>query len=153
MVSFCLQSSIITTGFHLFHLWYDTISHNFVIQLIGLYKCDFSSVLSFFFSSFCDFLSCLLSYSVLKVALLAGTKLQVIITKMCVDSCKENPVIKGSLLVTPSDAHFWFHRPEWLLHLIKFILIQVDIVTNILNTIDKNITCIHHNQPSSNSLK
>ncbi|KAL5147824.1 MLO-like protein 12 [Glycine soja] len=58
------------------------------------------------------------------VALLAGTKLQVIITKMCVDSCKEKSVIKGSLLVTPSDAHFWFHRPEWLLHLLKFILIQ-----------------------------
>ncbi|KAG2397146.1 MLO-like protein [Vigna angularis] len=64
------------------------------------------------------------SFLVHMVALLAGTKLQVIITKMCVDSCKANPVIKGSLLVTPSDAHFWFHRPEWLLHLLKFILIQ-----------------------------
>ncbi|KAG4980287.1 hypothetical protein JHK82_033528 [Glycine max] len=62
----------------------------------------------------------------LVVALLAGTKLQVIITKMCVDSCKEKPVIKGSLLVTPSDAHFWFHQPEWLLHLLKFILIQYE---------------------------
>ncbi|KAG4967809.1 hypothetical protein JHK87_033460 [Glycine soja] len=61
-----------------------------------------------------------------RVALLAGTKLQVIITKMCVDSCKEKPVIKGSLLVTPSDAHFWFHQPEWLLHLLKFILIQYE---------------------------
>ncbi|KAK7263702.1 hypothetical protein RJT34_31296 [Clitoria ternatea] len=60
----------------------------------------------------------------LVVALLAGTKLQAIITKMCVDSCKENLVIKGTLLVKPSDAYFWFHRPEWLLHLLKFILIQ-----------------------------
>ncbi|XP_027348183.1 MLO-like protein 12 [Abrus precatorius] len=60
----------------------------------------------------------------LVVALLAGTKLQVVITKMCVDSCKENPVIKGTLLVRPNDDYFWFHRPEWLLHLLKFILIQ-----------------------------
>lgn len=87
----------------------------------------------------------MLSYSVLKVALLAGTKLQVIITKMCVDSCKEKSVIKGSLLVTPSDAHFWFHRPEWLLHLLKFILIQVDIVTYIhYIKVLKSFTIIKH---------
>ncbi|KAK7257401.1 hypothetical protein RIF29_31357 [Crotalaria pallida] len=60
----------------------------------------------------------------LVVALLAGTKLQVIITKMCVDSCKERPVIKGTILVRPSNEYFWFHRPEWLLHLIQFIFIQ-----------------------------
>ncbi|XP_052733835.1 MLO-like protein 12 isoform X2 [Vigna angularis] len=82
------------------------------------------SILFIFFSAHEFYNYYWLPFIPLMVALLAGTKLQVIITKMCVDSCKANPVIKGSLLVTPSDAHFWFHRPEWLLHLLKFILIQ-----------------------------
>ncbi|XP_047180805.1 MLO-like protein 9 [Vigna umbellata] len=82
------------------------------------------SILFIFFSAHEFYNYYWLPFIPLMVALLAGTKLQVIITKMCVDSCKANPVIQGSLLVTPSDAHFWFHRPEWLLHLLKFILIQ-----------------------------
>ncbi|KAH1128030.1 hypothetical protein GYH30_016549 [Glycine max] len=82
------------------------------------------SILFIFFSAHEFYNYYWLPFIPLVVALLAGTKLQVIITKMCVDSCKEKSVIKGSLLVTPSDAHFWFHRPEWLLHLLKFILIQ-----------------------------
>ncbi|ESW04755.1 hypothetical protein PHAVU_011G122800 [Phaseolus vulgaris] len=82
------------------------------------------SILFIFFSAHEFYNYYWLPFIPLMVALLAGTKLQVIITKMCVDSCKANPVIKGSLLVTPSDAHFWFHRPEWLLYLLKFILIQ-----------------------------
>ncbi|KAL5130921.1 MLO-like protein 12 [Glycine soja] len=82
------------------------------------------SILFIFFSAHEFYNYFWLPFIPLVVALLAGTKLQVIITKMCVDSCKEKPVIKGSLLVTPSDAHFWFHQPEWLLHLLKFILIQ-----------------------------
>ncbi|KAI4322730.1 hypothetical protein L6164_022397 [Bauhinia variegata] len=60
----------------------------------------------------------------LVISLIVGTKLQVIITKMCVESCKENPVVKGTLLVKPNDHYFWFGRPDWLLHLIQFILIQ-----------------------------
>lgn len=75
------------------------------------------SVLCLWFIVLC----CLL----LKIALLAGTKLQVIITKMHLDSCKESSVIKGTLLVKPSDEYFWFHRPEWLLHILQIILIQV----------------------------
>ncbi|KAK7405014.1 hypothetical protein VNO78_06145 [Psophocarpus tetragonolobus] len=82
------------------------------------------SILFIFFSAHEFYNYYWLPFIPLVVALLAGTKLQVIITKMCVDSCKRNPVIKGRILVTPSDAHFWFHRPEWLLHLLKFILIQ-----------------------------
>ncbi|KHM99713.1 MLO-like protein 12 [Glycine soja] len=84
------------------------------------------SILFIFFSAHEFYNYFWLPFIPLVVALLAGTKLQVIITKMCVDSCKEKPVIKGSLLVTPSDAHFWFHQPEWLLHLLKFILIQYE---------------------------
>ncbi|KAI4333904.1 hypothetical protein L6164_018657 [Bauhinia variegata] len=60
----------------------------------------------------------------LLVALVVGTKLQVIMTKMLVESCKENPVVRGTLLVKPNDHYFWFGRPDWLLHLIQFILIQ-----------------------------
>ncbi|CAJ2642193.1 unnamed protein product [Trifolium pratense] len=60
----------------------------------------------------------------LLVALLVGTKLQVIITNMHLDSCKQNPVIKGTILVKTSNEYFWFHRPEWLLHLLQFISIQ-----------------------------
>ncbi|KAL2328158.1 hypothetical protein Fmac_021585 [Flemingia macrophylla] len=84
------------------------------------------SILFIFFSAHEFYNYYWLPFIPLVVALLAGTKLQVIITKMCVNSCKENPVIIGSLLVTPSDAYFWFHRPEWLLHLLKFILIQYE---------------------------
>lgn len=85
-----------------------------------------------------------------------GTKLQVIITKMYVDSCKESPVIKGTVLVKLSDEYFWFHRPEWILHLLQFILIQVDTVTthNHLRILDitilKPILIINH-LPSSNN--
>ncbi|RDX67107.1 MLO-like protein 12, partial [Mucuna pruriens] len=106
---------------------------NFKKFLSHTYDEDFEKVIGISAHEFYNYywlpfiplvVSCLLSYSALKVALLAGTKLQVRTTKMCVDSCKENPVIKGSLLVTSSDAHFWFHQLEWLLHLLKFILIQ-----------------------------
>ncbi|KAL6141461.1 hypothetical protein ACLB2K_059749 [Fragaria x ananassa] len=33
------------------------------------------------------------------IVLLVGTKLQVVITKMCAESCKENPVIRGSFVI------------------------------------------------------
>ncbi|KAH1247925.1 MLO-like protein 12 [Glycine max] len=95
---------------------------NFKKFLSRTYDEDFEKVMGISAHEFYNYYW--LPFIPLVVALLAGTKLQVIITKMCVDSCKEKSVIKGSLLVTPSDAHFWFHRPEWLLHLLKFILIQ-----------------------------
>ncbi|XP_062105912.1 MLO-like protein 12 isoform X2 [Humulus lupulus] len=62
----------------------------------------------------------------LGIALIVGAKLQVIITKMCVETHKENPVIRGSFVVKPNDDLFWFGRPDWLLHLIQFILIQFE---------------------------
>ncbi|GMY37433.1 MLO-like protein 12 [Fagus crenata] len=57
----------------------------------------------------------------LVMLLLVGTKLQGIITKMCLDSPH---VVRGPLLVRPSDHFFWFGRPKLLLHLIHFILYQ-----------------------------
>ncbi|KAF2303278.1 hypothetical protein GH714_016273 [Hevea brasiliensis] len=56
--------------------------------------------------------------------LLVGTKLQGIITSMCLDSHDKSHVVRGTLLVKPSDHFFWFGRPKLLLHLIHFILFQ-----------------------------
>ncbi|KAG7962393.1 hypothetical protein I3843_09G064500 [Carya illinoinensis] len=60
----------------------------------------------------------------LAILLLVGTKLQVIITKMCLDSHDKSHVVRGTLLVRPSDHFFWFGWPKLLLHLIQFILFQ-----------------------------
>ncbi|CAL8134801.1 unnamed protein product [Prunus armeniaca] len=59
----------------------------------------------------------------LLIVIVVGAKLEMIITKMCVESCK-NPVIRGRLVVKLNDDLFWFGRPHWLLHLIQFVLIQ-----------------------------
>ncbi|XP_027338137.1 MLO-like protein 6 [Abrus precatorius] len=60
----------------------------------------------------------------LMVFLLVGTKLQSIITDMCLDSHDKSHVVRGTLLVRPSDHFFWFGWPKLLLHLISFILFQ-----------------------------
>ncbi|KAI5387741.1 hypothetical protein KIW84_073729 [Lathyrus oleraceus] len=109
---------------------------NFKKFLSRTYDEDFEKIVGirfwiWLFSIFFIFLSAhefynyyWLPFIPLVIALLAGTKLQVIITKMHLDSCKESSVIKGTILVKPSDEYFWFHRPEWLLHLLQIILIQ-----------------------------
>ncbi|PQQ04305.1 MLO-like protein 12 [Prunus yedoensis var. nudiflora] len=56
--------------------------------------------------------------------LLVGTKLQGIITKMCLDSHDKSHVVRGTLLVKPSNHFFWFNWPQLLLHLLHFILFQ-----------------------------
>ncbi|XP_062013070.1 MLO-like protein 12 [Rosa rugosa] len=60
----------------------------------------------------------------LLMLLLVGTKLQGIITKMCVDSHDKSHVVRGTLLVKPSDHFFWFGWPKLLLHILHFILYQ-----------------------------
>ncbi|KAL4273795.1 hypothetical protein GQ457_13G006280 [Hibiscus cannabinus] len=60
----------------------------------------------------------------LVIILLVGAKLQVIITKMCVDSNKNSSVVRGSFVVKPNDEYFWFSRPKWLLHLLQLVMIQ-----------------------------
>ncbi|XP_010260352.1 PREDICTED: MLO-like protein 12 isoform X2 [Nelumbo nucifera] len=60
----------------------------------------------------------------LVMLLLVGTKLQVVITKMGLESHGEAPVVRGTFIVKPSDDLFWFKRPQLLLHLIQFILFQ-----------------------------
>ncbi|KAK1556579.1 hypothetical protein Q3G72_030544 [Acer saccharum] len=56
--------------------------------------------------------------------LVVGTKLQGIITQMCLESHNKSHVVRGTLLVKPSDDLFWFNRPILVLHLIHFILFQ-----------------------------
>ncbi|KAL5772337.1 hypothetical protein ACOSQ2_012261 [Xanthoceras sorbifolium] len=60
----------------------------------------------------------------LVMLLVVGTKLQGIITGMCLDSHDKSHVVRGTLLVRPSDDYFWFNRPKLVLHLIHFILFQ-----------------------------
>lgn len=69
--------------------------------------------------------------------LIVGTKLQGIITRMCVDSNDKSHVVRGTLLVRPSDHYFWFGRPKLLLHLMHLILFQVidkDFLSNVFGS-------------------
>ncbi|CAH2062623.1 unnamed protein product [Thlaspi arvense] len=56
--------------------------------------------------------------------LIIGTNLQSIITRMCLDTHNKSHVVRGTLLIRPSDHFFWFGKPEVLLHLMHFILFQ-----------------------------
>ncbi|KAI3939626.1 hypothetical protein MKX01_038581 [Papaver californicum] len=56
--------------------------------------------------------------------LIVGAKLQVIITKMCLENRDSASAVRGTLLVKPHDKFFWFNRPQLVLHLLDFILFQ-----------------------------
>ncbi|XP_073286335.1 MLO-like protein 12 [Primulina huaijiensis] len=60
----------------------------------------------------------------LLMLLVVGTKLQGIITKMCLDRNDISHIVAGALLVRPSDNLFWFDRPKFVLHLVHFIAFQ-----------------------------
>ncbi|KAG4960410.1 hypothetical protein JHK87_037043 [Glycine soja] len=83
------------------------------------------SVLYIFFNANAFYSHFWLPFIPLMVLLLVGTKLQSIITDMCLDSHDKSHMIKGTLLVRPSDHFFWFGWPKLLLHLISFILFQI----------------------------
>ncbi|KAJ8761458.1 hypothetical protein K2173_001591 [Erythroxylum novogranatense] len=79
--------------------------------------------------------------------LVVGTKLQGIITLMCLDSKDKSEVVRGALLVKPSDHFFWFGNPKLLLYLIHFILFQnsfqLAFITWTLYKFGFN-SCFHH---------
>ncbi|KAF3674889.1 putative auxin response factor 3-like isoform X1 [Capsicum annuum] len=90
----------------------------------------------------------------LAMLLVVGTKLQGIITKMCLDSNYKSSVVRGNLVVRPDDQFFWFAKPKLLLHLMHFILFQykyglnscfhrktVDIVTRIVMGVLVHFLC------------
>ncbi|KAG6574804.1 MLO-like protein 1 [Cucurbita pepo subsp. pepo] len=59
------------------------------------------------------------------VLLLAvGTKLEHVITQLAHEVAEKHIAIEGELVVQPSDDHFWFQRPRFVLFLIHFILFQ-----------------------------
>ncbi|MED6113022.1 MLO-like protein 1 [Stylosanthes scabra] len=56
--------------------------------------------------------------------LAVGTKLEHVITQLAHEVAEKHAAIEGELVVQPSDDHFWFHRPRFVLFLIHFILFQ-----------------------------
>ncbi|XP_027111824.1 MLO-like protein 6 [Coffea arabica] len=93
--------------------------------VIGMSLCIWIfSVLFIFFNAYVFHSYIWLPFIPLLFLLAVGTKLQAIITRMCLDTNDKSHVIRGSLLVRPSDHFFWFDRPELLLHLMHFILFQ-----------------------------
>ncbi|XP_015934128.1 MLO-like protein 1 [Arachis duranensis] len=56
--------------------------------------------------------------------LAVGTKLEHVITQLAHEVAEKHAAIEGELVVQPSDDHFWFHRPHFVLFLIHFILFQ-----------------------------
>ncbi|XP_024923185.3 MLO-like protein 12 [Ziziphus jujuba] len=109
---------------------------NFQKFLTRAYDDDFEQVMGirfwiWIFSVLFIFLSADVFYNYywlpfipLVIVLVVGAKLEVIISKMCIESFKDNPVIRGSFIVKPKDDLFWFGRPNWLLNLLQFVLIQ-----------------------------
>ncbi|XP_042044730.1 MLO-like protein 12 [Salvia splendens] len=82
------------------------------------------SVLFIFFNAYVFNNYVWLPFIPLVMLLIAGTKLQGIITKMCLDTSDKSHVIQGTLLVRPSDHFFWFDQPRFLLHLMHLLLFQ-----------------------------
>ncbi|CAK9152555.1 unnamed protein product [Ilex paraguariensis] len=94
-----------------------------VVMGISLWIWIFS-VLFIFFNAYEFYSYFWLPLIPLLMLLVVGTKLQSIITKMCLDSNDKFHVVRGTLLVRPSDHFFWFGQPKLLLHLMHFILFQ-----------------------------
>jgi len=53
-----------------------------------------------------------------------GTKLELVIMEMAQRIQDRATVVRGALVVEPSDSYFWFNRPQWILFLIHFTLFQ-----------------------------
>ncbi|XP_060197494.1 MLO-like protein 1 [Lycium barbarum] len=56
--------------------------------------------------------------------LAVGTKLEHVIIQLAHEIAEKHVAVEGELIVTPSDNHFWFDRPQIVLFLIHFILFQ-----------------------------
>ncbi|KAM7253234.1 hypothetical protein ACFE04_025852 [Oxalis oulophora] len=65
-----------------------------------------------------------ISFVPLVLILAAGTKLQGIISEMAIEIKEKHAVVQGIPLVQVSDRHFWFGKPQLILHLIHFVLFQ-----------------------------
>ncbi|XP_031404651.1 MLO-like protein 1 [Punica granatum] len=56
--------------------------------------------------------------------LAVGTKLEHVITQLAHEVAEKHTAIEGELVIQPSDEHFWFGKPRFVLFLIHFILFQ-----------------------------
>ncbi|KAF3652496.1 MLO-like protein 1 [Capsicum annuum] len=59
-----------------------------------------------------------------QLLLAVGTKLEHVIIQLAHEIAERHVAVEGELIVTPSDDHFWFDRPQIILFLIHFILFQ-----------------------------
>lgn len=66
----------------------------------------------------------LVFFSILQLLLAVGTKLEHIINELAHEVAEKHIAITGDLVVQPSDAHFWFHKPQIVIILIHIILFQ-----------------------------
>ncbi|XP_022142055.1 MLO-like protein 12 [Momordica charantia] len=82
------------------------------------------SVLFIFFNAHVFHSYLWLPFIPLIMLLSVGTKLQGIMTEMFIDSHEKSNVVRGTLLVRPSDHYFWLGRPKLLLYFIHFIFFQ-----------------------------
>lgn len=62
------------------------------------------------------------SFLPLIIALVVGTKLEVIVAKMALRIKNQSDVIKGTPLVQPNDNLFWFNHPDYVLILLHYTL-------------------------------
>ncbi|CAA6672968.1 unnamed protein product [Spirodela intermedia] len=60
----------------------------------------------------------------LMILLIVGTKLELTITRLCLESSSDDSVLPGTFWVRPNDSLFWFRKPRWILHTIHFIMFQ-----------------------------
>ncbi|URE09798.1 hypothetical protein MUK42_23393 [Musa troglodytarum] len=82
------------------------------------------AVFFIFFNAYGFYSHYWLPFIPLVILLAIGTKLEVIITTMCLKSSNQAIVVPGTICVEPDNNFFWFGRPRLLLHLMQFILVQ-----------------------------
>ncbi|URE42219.1 Leucine rich repeat N-terminal domain [Musa troglodytarum] len=82
------------------------------------------AVFFIFFNAYGFYSHYWLPFVPLVILLVIGTKLEVIITTMCLKSSNQAIVVPGTISVELENSNFWFAQPRLLLHLVQFILIQ-----------------------------
>ncbi|CAN6562391.1 unnamed protein product [Malus baccata var. baccata] len=90
---------------------------NFYTYMVRALEDDFKRVVgwhAYFWIAFVPFF----------LLLAVGTKLQHVITQLAHEVAEKHIAIEGELIVQPSDKHFWFGKPKFVLFLIHFILFQ-----------------------------
>ncbi|CAL9121065.1 unnamed protein product [Musa acuminata var. zebrina] len=82
------------------------------------------AVFFIFFNAYGFYSHYWLPFVPLVILLVIGTKLEVIITTMCLKSSNQAIVVPGTISVELENSNFWFAQPRLLLHLVQFILFQ-----------------------------